>query len=203
VILVVYAHPYPHYSRACATLLEAIQDLPGLKVRSLYDLYPDFDIDVRAEQEALESADLVVWMGPLYWYSVPALLKHWFEKVLLQGWAYGAGQARLKGKDCLWVTTAGGDEIAFSPGGRHGHPLEVFVPVVEQTALFCRMNWLPPFVVLSAHDVRETVLREHGVRLRERLEAWRAGERKLAAAANGGAQPAELDPGLRRDDADA
>ena len=202
-ILVVYAHPYPHYSRACATLLEAIQDLPGLKVRSLYDLYPDFDIDVRAEQEALESADLVVWMGPLYWYSVPALLKHWFEKVLLQGWAYGAGQARLKGKDCLWVTTAGGDEIAFSPGGRHGHPLEVFVPVVEQTALFCRMNWLPPFVVLSAHDVRETVLREHGVRLRERLEAWRAGERKLAAAANGGAQPAELDPGLRRDDADA
>jgi len=203
VILAVYAHPYPHYSRACATLLEAIQDLPGLKVRSLYDLYPDFDIDVRAEQEALESADLVVWMGPLYWYSVPALLKHWFEKVLLQGWAYGAGQARLKGKDCLWVTTAGGDEIAFSPGGRHGHPLEVFVPVVEQTALFCRMNWLPPFVVLSAHDVRETVLREHGVRLRERLEAWRAGERKLAAAANGGAQPAELDPGLRRDDADA
>ena len=202
-ILAVYAHPYPHYSRACATLLEAIQDLPGLKVRSLYDLYPDFDIDVRAEQEALESADLVVWMGPLYWYSVPALLKHWFEKVLLQGWAYGAGQARLKGKDCLWVTTAGGDEIAFSPGGRHGHPLEVFVPVVEQTALFCRMNWLPPFVVLSAHDVRETVLREHGVRLRERLEAWRAGERKLAAAANGGAQPAELDPGLRRDDADA
>jgi len=39
-------------SRACATRLEAIQDLPDLAVRPLYDLYPDFDIDVRAEQEA-------------------------------------------------------------------------------------------------------------------------------------------------------
>lgn len=174
-ILVLYAHPYPHYSRACATLLEAIQDLPGLAVRRLYDLYPEFDIDVRAEQEALEGAQLVVWMGPLYWYSVPALLRHWFEKVLVAGFAYGSGQARLAGKDCLWVVTAGGDERAFSPEGRHGHPLETFVPAVEQTARFCRMNWLPPFALLAAHDVRETALREAGVKLRERLEAWSAG----------------------------
>ena len=172
-ILVLYAHPYPHYSRACATLLEAIQDLPDLAVRPLYDLYPDFDIDVRAEQEALERAELVIWMGPFYWYSVPALLRHWFEKVLVAGFAYGSGQARLAGKDCLWVTTAGGDEHAFSPEGRHGHPIEAFMPVIEQTARFCRMSWLPPFVLLAAHEVRETVLREEGVKLRERLEGWK------------------------------
>jgi putative NADPH-quinone reductase len=188
VIVVIYAHPYPHYSRACATLLEAIQDLPDLHLRSLYELYPDFDIDVRAEQEALERADLVVWMGPLYWYTVPALLKHWLEKVLLRGWAYG-DQERLAGKDCLWVATAGGDEHAFSPEGRHGHPLQAFVPVVEQTARFCRMNWLAPFVLLAAHEVRETVLREQGVKLRERLEAWRdrhAPAPVLEAQGNGG-----------------
>ena len=172
-ILVLYAHPYPHYSRACATLLEAIRDMPDLAVRSLYDLYPDFDIDVAAEQQALERADLVVWMGPLYWYSVPALLRHWFEKVLVRGFAYGGGTARLAGKDCLWVVTAGGDEKAFSADGRHGFPLAAFEPVVEQTARFCRMNWLKPFVVLAAHEVKEPVLQEFGVKLRQRLEEWR------------------------------
>jgi glutathione-regulated potassium-efflux system ancillary protein KefF len=172
VIVVFYAHPYPHYSRACATLLEAIRDLPGLQVRSLYDLYPDFDVDVRAEQQALEAADLVVWMGPFYWYSVPALLSHWFEKVLVRGFAFGSGTAKLDGKHCLWVTTAGGDAESFSREGRHGHPFHVFEPAIEQTARFCRMEWLPPFVLLAAHEVKETVLREHGVKLRERLEEW-------------------------------
>lgn len=172
-ILVVYAHPYPHYSRACATLLDAIRDLPDLAVRSLYELYPEFDIDVTAEQQALEQADLVVWMGPLYWYTVPALLKHWFEKVLVRGFAYGTGGAgKLAGKDCLWVVTAGGDEKAFSAEGRHGHRFSVFEPVVEETARYCGMKWQPPFVVLAAHEVREAVLQEHGVKLRQRLEAW-------------------------------
>jgi glutathione-regulated potassium-efflux system ancillary protein KefF len=60
-IVVLYAHPYPHYSRACATLLEAIQDLPSLQVRSLYDIYPDFDIDTEAERAAVAGAKLVVW----------------------------------------------------------------------------------------------------------------------------------------------
>jgi glutathione-regulated potassium-efflux system ancillary protein KefF len=207
VILVVYAHPYPHYSRACATLLEAIQDLPDLEVRSLYELYPDFDIDVAAEQQALERAELVVWMGPFYWYSVPALLAHWFQKVLVDGFAYGDDDGRLAGKDCLWVVTAGGDEKAFSAEGRHGHRFEVFEPAVAQTARYCGMSWLPPFVVLAAHEVRETVLREHGLRLRERLEGWPVvpadpvARTDPVARAKAGAQSPKLDPRLREDDA--
>ena len=194
-ILVLYAHPYPHYSRACATLLEAIQGLPDLAVRSLYDLYPDFDIDVAAEQQALERADLVVWMGPLYWYSVPPLLAYWFQKVLVDGFAYGDDRGRLVGKDCLWVVTAGGDEKAFSADGRHGHPFVAFEPAVEQTARYCGMNWLPPFVVLAAHEVKETVLQEHGAKLRQRLE-----DRRFVTPAKAGVQ---LDAGLRRHDNDA
>jgi glutathione-regulated potassium-efflux system ancillary protein KefF len=173
-IVVLYAHPYPHYSRACATLLEAIRDLPGVQVRSLYDTYPDFDIDVDSERAAMDAAQLVVWMGPFYWYTVPALLKHWFEVVLVKGWAYGAGGTALRGKDCLWVATTGGDEGSFSPAGEHAHAFEAFAPVVEQTARFCGMNWLPPFVLHGAHRVRETALREAGVRLRAQLEGWAA-----------------------------
>ncbi len=178
-ILVIHAHPYPSRSRAGAALLEGIRDLPGLELRSLYDLYADFDIDVAAEQAALERAGLVVWLHPLYWYTVPGLMKHWFDEVLVGGWAHGKGGTALAGKDCLWVTTAG-DVLAFSPEGRHHHSFAAFVPVVEQTARYCGMNWLPPFVVHGAHEVIDEALREAGWQLRSRLEAWEDSARAAA-----------------------
>jgi glutathione-regulated potassium-efflux system ancillary protein KefF len=169
VIAVLYAHPYPRHSRAGAALLAAFDGLAGVDVRSLYDRYPDYDVDAAAERAALASARLVVWMHPLYWYSVPALLKHWFDSVLVKGWAYGEGGDALKGKDCLWVTTTGGDDAAFAPAGRHGHDFEAFAPAIEQTARYCGMNWLEPFVVHGAHVVADDVLRAAAARLRERL----------------------------------
>jgi len=96
-LVLVYAHPYPNRSRANRLLIEAVRDLPDLELRSLYDLYPDFDIDVEAEQRALAAASAVVWQHPLHWYSVPSLLKHWFDKVLARGWAYG--EVKKESKD--------------------------------------------------------------------------------------------------------
>ena len=168
-ISLVYAHPYPSRSRANAALLAGVRDAPGLRLRSLYDLYPDFDIDADAERAALEAASLLVIMHPIYWYTAPALLKHWFDQVLVRGWAYGDGGNALRGKDCLWVTTSGGDEAAYAPGGRHGHPFATFAPVVEQTARFCGMNWLEPFVLYGAHAISDAQLQEAAARLGERI----------------------------------
>ena len=172
-ILVIYAHPYPARSRACAALLAAIRGAADVEVRSLYDLYPDFDIDGDTERAAVERAGLVVWLHPLYWYSVPALLKHWFDHVLIRGWAHGENGRALVGKDCLWVTTTGGDEQAFTPEGRHRHAFEAFEPPVRQTAAYCGMNWLAPLAVRGSHAVDEAALREAGERLRARLDEWR------------------------------
>jgi len=171
-IVVVYAHPYPRHSHACAALLSAFGDLPGVEVRSLYERYPDFDIDAVAERSALGNAALAVWMHPLYWYTAPALLGLWFEQVLVKGWAYGEGGGALSGKDCLWVATTGGDAPAFSAQGRHGHRFDAFAPVVEQTARFCGMNWLEPFVVHGAHIVAEAELRNAAMQLRARVQGW-------------------------------
>lgn len=143
-------------------------------LRSLYALYPDFDIDVAAEQKALTNAQLIVWMHPLYWYSVPALLKHWFDKVLEFGWAYGNGAGALRGKSCLWVPTAGGGEAAFTPSGLHEHPFASFAPPIEETARFCGMRWETPYVVLDADDVDEPRLSGLVMELMQRLTRWRA-----------------------------
>jgi glutathione-regulated potassium-efflux system ancillary protein KefF len=173
-ILVIHAHPYPRSSRSTAALLGAVRDLPELEVRSLYDLYPDFDVDAGAERAALERSGLVVWLHPIYWYTVPALLKQWFEVVLAKGWAYGEGGTALQGKECLWAVTTGADEDAYTEQGKHAHDFSAFAPVVKQTARFCGMRWHEPFVLHGAHIVTEPQLAAATARLRERLERWAA-----------------------------
>jgi glutathione-regulated potassium-efflux system ancillary protein KefF len=170
-VFLVFAHPYPDRSRANRRLLEAVEDLAGVEVRSLYDAYPSFDIDVPAEQASLAKADTVVWHHPTYWYTVPGLLKHWFDKVLLRGWAYGEGGTALRGKRCLWVTTTGGDDEAYRPEGMHGRPFEEYLPVVEQTAVFCGMRWEEPLIVKGAHRVTDAELDELARLYRRRLSA--------------------------------
>lgn len=45
--------------------------------------------DVRGEQAKLQDADAVVVQFPLWWYAVPAILKGWFDRVLVSGFAFG------------------------------------------------------------------------------------------------------------------
>jgi glutathione-regulated potassium-efflux system ancillary protein KefF len=160
-ILVIHAHPYPQHSRAGKALLNAAKTVPGVVVHSLYERYPDFDIDVAAEQAALTQAKLVVWLHPVYWYSAPALLKQWFEVVLLRGWAYGGQGAEgnaLHGKACLWAATIGGPQDMYTAEGAHQRPFADFAAPIEQTAKFCGMTWLPPVLLHGAHVVDEAAL---------------------------------------------
>ena len=174
-ILIIHAHPYPSRSRACAALLAAVANLPSVKVHSLYDRYPDFDIDIAAEQAAVIEADVVVWLTPLYWYSVPALMKHWIDCVLSDGFAYKAKSAedgrQLCTKQCLWAVTTGGSEYAYSAEGKHQKPFAAFVAPLEQTARFCGMDWLTPQVVQDAHSLSDAALVEAGRNFRETLVA--------------------------------
>ena len=173
-ICVLHAHPYLSRSRTNRALADALRGTPSLDLRPLYDLYPDFDVDVDAEQRALAAARLVVWMHPIFWYSVPGLLKHWFDKVLAYGWAYGPGGTALAGKHCLWVPTAGGDEDSYTPGGLHAHPFATYMPVIEQTARYCGMQWTPPFVVHDANVLDTAALAGRAAALVARLAPWRA-----------------------------
>jgi glutathione-regulated potassium-efflux system ancillary protein KefF len=169
-ICLVYAHPWHSRSRANAALLAAVADLPGVDVRRLYDLYPDFDVDVAAEQQALARADVVVLQHPIYWYSLPPLAKLWIDRVLAAGWAYSGGRA-LAGKRWLWVVTTGGGEADYAPDGPHERPFESFVAPIEQTARFCGMSFLPPLVVRGAHRIDDAALAATARGYRARLEA--------------------------------
>lgn len=167
--LVIHAHPRPGQSVVTQALFNALAPLNHTALRSLYSLYPDFDIDVAAEQEALSRADLIIWLTPVHWYSVPALMKHWFDQVLTHGWAYGHGSNALHGKTAWWVASAGGNEAAYGPGGAHMRPFADYVPPIEHTARFCGMQWLPPFVVHGGHSCTTQQVADAGTEVVQRL----------------------------------
>lgn len=168
-IRVYLAHPYPDRSRANRVLSAAARRVDGVEVRSLYDLYPDFSIDVALEQRLLEEAEAIVWQHPIHWYTAPPLLLLWFEKVLTEGWAFGHEGRALEGKRCLWAVTTGGGEDAYTPAGIHGYPFEAFVPVIRQTAVLCKMRFESPFVVHAAHKLSPDALAQEAERYRSRL----------------------------------
>ena len=169
-VVVLYTHPYQDRSRAGRALIDQVRDLPGVSTRALYDLYPDFAIDVAAEKEALLAADVVVWQCPIYWYSVPPLLALWFEKVLERGWAYGDEGTALQGKTVLLAVTTGGGPTTYRPQAMHGFPFGAFLPPIEQTARFCGMEWEEPFILHDAHIVKDSDLAETAQRYRRRIE---------------------------------
>lgn len=173
--LVLHAHPYPRRSLVTQRLKAVFDTAPHTQVRALYELYPDFDIDVTAEQQALSNAQLVVWLAPVHWYSVPALMKHWFDRVLTHGWAYGHGGHALRGKTVWWVASVGADAPAYSPGGEHGRPFADFVAPIEQTARYCGMHWLPPYLVYAGHTITEDDRRASCDALAQNLAQHQAG----------------------------
>ena len=189
-IAVIYAHPYPNRSRAGRTLLAAMGALEHSKIRSLYERYPDFSIDVSAEQDILREAELIIWQHPVYWYGPPPLLSLWFEKVLARGWAYGKGGEALHGKSCLWVPTTGGDTDAYREGGMHGHTFDKFSPPIEQTARFCGMHWLEPLILHGSHRATDEQLRVHALAYRDRVASFlAAGPASPAPELSTGAAP--------------
>lgn len=170
-ILIVYAHPYPDQSRVNQQMLRRAGANPDVVIRSLYDLYPDFDIDVEAEQRAVEQAQLVVLQHPMYWYSMPPLLKLWIDKVFTHGWAYGKGATALNGKSLLWAVTTGGEHDHFQMGAYPG--FAVLAQPLQATALYCHMRWLEPVVVHGAFAADAEAQREQIEHYGERLAAWK------------------------------
>jgi glutathione-regulated potassium-efflux system ancillary protein KefF len=177
-ILILLAHPNLRLSRVNRSLAEAARQLAGdtpgqphVEVRDLYALYPDYAIDVAAEQASVAQADLIVWLHPIQWYSMPALMKLWLDDVLTHDWAYGR-HSSLQGKDLWLVTSTGGPESAYCPSGYNRFFFDAFLPPYEQTAALCGMRFLPPLVAHGAHALSAAELAAHIEIFRQRLTCY-------------------------------
>ena len=150
-IVILVFHPVLHKSRVNRVLLNAVEGLEGVSIRYIYDLYPDYQIDIKVEQEVLLNHDIIVWQHPLYWYSSPSLLKEWLDLVLEHGFAYGKSGRALEGKSVLSAITSGGRRDAYGSEKGLKFSIRNLLAPFEQTVCLCRMRYLPPFVTHGTH----------------------------------------------------
>ncbi|WP_323127143.1 NAD(P)H-dependent oxidoreductase [Brevibacterium atlanticum] len=119
--------------------------------------------EITREQEKLRRADAVIVQFPLWWYGMPAILKGWFDRVFVSGFAFGTDPAsgrRLRfeqgpfaGKRALVVTTLGDRPLAIGPRGKSGELRELLFGLLHGTFAYTGMSVLEPLAVPSADRI--------------------------------------------------
>jgi len=79
--------------------------------------------DVIAEQRRVDGADHLVLVFPVYWWSMPAQLKGWIDRVFVNGWAFTidpeCGIRRNLGRLTIHLIPVAGDDAGVYE--RHGY----------------------------------------------------------------------------------
>ncbi len=159
--LILFAHPLLQKSHVNIHLIEGLNSIEGITFHDLYQKYPEFDIDVKREQQLLLEHDVIIFHHPFFWYSAPAIIKEWIDLVLEHDWAYGAKGNSLKGKYLFNFITAGGGAKAYCSDGYNQYTVREFLKPIEQTACLCKMTYLPPFIVFGTHSIKEEEVRDY------------------------------------------
>jgi NAD(P)H dehydrogenase (quinone) len=131
-VLVVFSHP--RRNSFCGAVMDTfiaglaaaghkaeIADLhaEGFDPRMIEADEPDWDNpakryspEVLSEQVRISRNEAIAFIFPVWWWSVPAMLKGWVDRVWNNGWAYGA--ATLPHRRALLIATASGNAATYA-----------------------------------------------------------------------------------------
>lgn len=157
--LVLVFHPDLSTSRVNKALAARAEALGGdITVRHMYELYPDFNIDVAAEQAALMEADRIVLQFPMYWLSCPPLLKKWEDDVWTYGWAYGSEGTALHGKELLLAISVGGNASAYGRDGVHVYTVHEFLRPFQGSSRVIGTKFMVPFLSMGTLEITDEAI---------------------------------------------
>lgn len=156
--LVIAGHPNLEQSRISKRWLEELRKHDAVTIHSLYEVYPDEQINVDQEQELLEQHDRIVLQFPLYWYSTPPLLKKWQDLVLTYGWAYGSSDTKLQGKELLLAISTGSELEYYQHDGRNKFTMEELLRPLEAVSNLIGTKLLPNFILHGTMTISEEEL---------------------------------------------
>ncbi|MBI4687940.1 MAG: NAD(P)H-dependent oxidoreductase [Nitrospirae bacterium] len=130
--------------------------------------------EIRKEQEKVRRADFLLFQYPLWWFSVPAILKGWFDRVLTTGFAWDFGRlydkGLLAGKKGMVSVTTGGPENFYAEDAPHGWSIEqVLYPINHGVLYFCGITPVEPFAAFSVFQVDNEVRKKYLEDFRKRL----------------------------------
>lgn len=144
-VVVISGHPDLDKSWTNKVILQRIEDnVENVDIRRLDELYPDYNIDIEAEQNALVKADIIILQYPYYWYSVPALLKKWIDDVFAFDFAFGPNGNKLKDKDFILSFTVGGPKESYNPLGYNHFTIEQLAYPLQQLSYLSGMIYHQP-----------------------------------------------------------
>lgn len=106
--------------------------------------------DIAAEIAKVQWCDLLILNFPLYWFSEPAILKGWIDRVMVSGLFYGGrriyDRGGMRGKRASATITLGGREQMFGAEAIHGDLHSLLRPLLQGTLAYCGFAVLPPFL---------------------------------------------------------
>ena len=180
-VLVVLAHPGP--TSFCAAWAGAsvaaadnsrLHDLHGIgfdpvERGALYGIDGPFDplkaqesrplpADIAGLVEDVEWAEQIVFHFPMWWFGPPAILKGWFDRVLVHGRLhdverrFDAGVCR--GKRALFCVTTGATAAETGPGGKEGDARLLVWPLAYALR-YCGFDICEPVFAHGVHGYFE------------------------------------------------
>lgn len=134
-----------------------------------------FSPDIVGEIQKIKEADLLLIVAPIWWFSVPAILKGWFDRVLAMGVAWDSGKiyenGLLGGKQAMMIVNGGGPNEYYAQEGRHrATAVQILHPINHGTLAFCGYNVHEPFVALNTFAAGDSGRQQMLTDLRYRLE---------------------------------
>jgi len=139
--------------------------------------------DVVREQEKLRWADAVILQFPLWWFTMPAILKGWIDRVYAYGFAYGVGEhsdtrwgdrygeGQFAGKRAMLSVTAGGWADHYGPRGINGNIDDLLFPINHGVLYYPGFDVLPPFVVYRSDGLNAERFAVAQAELRQRMDS--------------------------------
>jgi NAD(P)H dehydrogenase (quinone) len=123
-----------------------------------------FTDDIKEEQEKLRWAELLIFQFPFWWFSMPAPLKGYFDRVFSVGFAY-SGASELAGKKAIICTTTGSPNERWVESNQAGTIEYIFHHIHFGVFEFCGMETLKPFAIGPAKRLTED-------QKQEKIEEW-------------------------------
>lgn len=123
----------------------------------------NFADHLQEEMDALKWADFILLNFPLWWSSMPAIMKGWFDRVLAFGFAYHPREmlyhsGAFRGKKAMCCITTGGSPQAYSQDGEHGDIMNAIYHINHGTLNYIGIDVYPPFFAWRAHLVERDIL---------------------------------------------
>ncbi|MCS7057532.1 MAG: NAD(P)H-dependent oxidoreductase [Meiothermus sp.] len=170
-VLLVHAHPNPRSFNAALrdtairTLGQAghsllLSDLYAMRfnpVLSLEELMGEPQ-EVEGEMEKVRRVDLLLFLFPMWWYGMPAIMKGWIDRVFAYGFAHDEEHSfengLLKGKKALLCLTTG-TRAAYYQEAPERNLMRVLEPIHYGIFAYCGMEVLPPFIAYGPAEMSE------------------------------------------------